>query len=398
MPAPLAETLRPSRLEEIVGQAHLVGRGKPVARMLATGTLPSLVLWGPPGVGKTTLARLLARGTGRRFFELSAVAAGKDDIRKVIESARPKPSDGLFAHADAQGPSPVLFLDEIHRFNKAQQDFLLPYVEDGTLVLIGATTENPSFEVIGALLSRCRVLVLEPLTQDEEQTIVSRGAESLGATLDGDALTLVARLAGGDGRRALNLLQSAVELYGPAPTAAEIAETAQTRTLRHDKGGESHYDLVSALIKSMRAGDPDAALYYLARLIEGGEDPKFIARRMVIFASEDVGLADNTLLTLANGVFAACASTGYPECAIPLAHGAVALALAPKSRRAYDGLRAAQAEVRDSGDLPVPLGLRNAPTGLMKTLGYGEGYAMYGEAQRLPDELAGRTFLPESVE
>ena len=389
---PLADRLRPGALTEVVGQAHLVAPGAPVERMLATGRLPSLILWGPPGVGKTTLARLLARGTGRRFFELSAVAAGKEDLRRIVEPLRAAKTGGnLFSNE----PSPVLFLDEIHRFNKAQQDFLLPYVEDGTIVLVGATTENPSFEVIGALLSRCRVLTLKALTREDEREIARRGAAALRADLSQEALDAVASLAGGDGRRALNLLEGAVELYGPSPTPEEIAAAAGDRKLRHDKDGESHYDLASALIKSMRGGDPDAALYYLARLTEGGEDPKFIARRMVVFASEDVGLADPTMLLLANAVFAACASVGYPECAISLAHGVAALALAPKSRRSYDGLRAAEAEVRASGDLPVPLSLRNAPTGLMKTLGYGEGYAMYGDAQRLPDEIAGKRFLGE---
>ncbi len=391
MPPPLADRLRPDALAGVVGQAHLTAPGAPVERILATGRLPSLLLWGPPGVGKTTLARILARGTGRRFYELSAVAAGKEDLRRIVEPLRAANAAGtLFAEE-----SPVLFLDEIHRFNKAQQDFLLPYVEDGTIVLIGATTENPSFEVIGALLSRCRVLVLRPLGPDAEREIVARGARSLGATLSDDALALVAGLAGGDGRRALNLLEAAVDLYGPSPAPEEIAAAAGERKLGHDKDGESHYDLASALIKSMRASDPDAALYYLARLTEGGEDPKFVARRMVVFASEDVGLADPAMLALANSVFRACETIGLPECAIGLAHGAVALALAPKSRRAYDGLRAAEAEVRASGDLPVPLSLRNAPTDLMKTLGYGEGYAMYGDARRLPEGIAGRRFLPE---
>ncbi|RYG70645.1 replication-associated recombination protein A, partial [bacterium] len=315
---PLADRLRPEALDAVVGQEHLTGSGKAIERMLATGRLPSLILWGPPGVGKTTLARILARGTGRQFFELSAVAAGKDDLRRIVDPLRASRKT-LF-----EEPSPVLFLDEIHRFNKAQQDFLLPYVEDGTILLIGATTENPSFEVIGALLSRCRVLTLRPLDLNAETEIVRRGARSLGADVDEAGLALVADLAGGDGRRALNLLEGAVELFGPTPTVEEIREAAQTRALRHDKDGESHYDLASAFIKSMRGSDPDAALYYLARLVEGGEDPKFIARRMVIFASEDVGLADPAMLALANDVFRACETIGYPECAISLAHGVAA--------------------------------------------------------------------------
>lgn len=392
---PLADRLRPVSLADYVGQAHLVGPGKPIARMIETGKVSSMILWGPPGVGKTTLARILARSTRREFYELSAVSAGKDELRKIIEQSQKLRSPStLFDAADQnEGRSPVLFLDEIHRFNKAQQDFLLPYVEDGTLVLIGATTENPSFEVISALLSRCRVFTLQSLEETDIAALLSRGANELGVELDAEASAYILRMAGGDARQSLALLDQTAELYESPVTKEKVEATQQSLHLRYDKKGEEHYNVVSAFIKSMRASNADAALYYLARMVEAGEDPKFIARRMVIFASEDVGLADSNALAVANAVFRAVEIIGYPECSICLGHGVVYLALAPKSRRSYDGIKSALQLVRETGNLEIPLKLRNAPTGLMKQSGYGKGYQMYGNEELLPDPIRGKRFL-----
>lgn len=391
--APLAELLRPATLDQVVGQGHLIGPGRPLTRMKEANRVLSMIFWGPPGVGKTTIARALARETGRRFFELSAVSAGKDDLRKVVEESRKKGPASLFSEQEeTDNRTPILFLDEIHRFNKAQQDFLLPHVEDGTLILIGATTENPSFEVIPALLSRARVVVLEPLSQAEVRLLLEKGAERLEAKVEPAALDYLSQFSGGDARQALNLLQDAAEIGQGEVSEEFLRQALRSRALKYDKGGEDHYNTISAFIKSMRAGQADAALYYLARMIDAGEDPKFIARRMVIFASEDVGLADPQALTLANAVFWAVEVIGYPECAINLGHGAAYLARAAKSRAAYDGIMSALAEVRESGALPVPLTLRNAPTKLMKDLGYGEGTL----TSHLPQGLEGKTFLPDS--
>lgn len=371
---PLAAQLRPQTLDEFVGQQHLVGPGKPLREAIEKQHRFSFLLWGPPGVGKTTLARLYATALGADFHELSAVAAGKADIKKLLNPATTTP--------------PVLFLDEIHRFNKAQQDFLLPYVESGALLLIGATTENPSFEVIPALLSRCRVFTLEALTTEDMHAVLARTK----LTLNEETIDWIIRAAGGDARAALTLIDETRSLYDEV-TVANLREAMQSQHLRYDKRGEEHYNTISALIKSMRASDENAAVYYLTRMIESGEDPKFIARRMVIFASEDIGMAQPTALVVANAVFRAVETIGYPECSINLAHGVVYLATAKKDRRAYDALRAAQAEIKRSGQLPVPLSLRNAPTKLMQDLDYGAGYEMYPEDDDLlPDELHGTTF------
>ena len=373
---PLANKIRPTNLEEFIGQAHLVGVGKPLRVATLQKHLFSFLLWGPPGVGKTTLARIYAKAMGAELAELSAVSAGKDDIRKLVGQPR------------LSATPQILFLDEIHRFNKAQQDFLLPYVERGELTLIGATTENPSFEVIPALLSRCRVFVLNELSSAEMADVIKR----TGFKLDKKATEWLIRMANGDARQAITMLENTGKLYDKITTET-LKETLQSSLLRYDKQGEEHYNTISAFIKSMRASNPDAAVYYLARMVEAGEDPKFIARRMVTFASEDIGVAQPTALVVANAVFRACETIGYPECAINLAHGVVYLAQAKKDRRAYDALRAAQADVKESGNLPVPLNLRNAPTKLMKELGYGQGYEKYTEADLLPDKLKGKKYL-----
>jgi putative ATPase len=374
---PLAVRLRPSSLKDFVGQQHLVGEGAPLRQAIENMALMSFILWGPPGSGKTTLARIYGESIGAEFFELSAVAAGKDDVRKVVKK-------NLFSTG-----TKLLFLDEIHRFNKAQQDYLLPFVESGELLLVGATTENPSFEVIPALLSRLRVFVLNKLSDGELAQIIKRA----NIPLTDDSLELITRLADGDARIALTILENTIRLYGQA-TPETIKNTAQKNIIYHDKAGEQHYNLISAFIKSMRASDPDAALYYLARMIEGGEDPKFIARRMVIFASEDVGLAEPSALFLANEVFRAVETIGLPECVLNLAHGATYLALAPKSRKVTDAITSAIEDVRQFGNLPVPLILRNAPTQLMRDLGYGRKSDNDADSL-LPEKLTGRKYLGE---
>lgn len=364
---PLAARIRPTNLNEYIGQSHLIGPGKPLTIAIEQQHLFSFLLWGPPGVGKTTLARIYAASLNLPYTELSAVSAGKEDIRKLI--------------AKTEEPQ-IIFLDEIHRFNKAQQDFLLPYVESGRIVLIGATTENPSFEVIPALLSRCRVFILHELTPEEIAQIIDRS----GVKLTAEAKEWLAEQANGDARLALTLLENAERLYGQV-TLEALKETLQNRFLRFDKKGEEHYNTISAFIKSMRASQPDAALYYLARLIESGEDPKFIARRMVIFASEDIGMAQPTALVVANEVFRAVETIGLPECQINLAHGVTYLASAKKDRSSYDAYFTALDDVKRHGNLPIPLMIRNAPTKLMKEVGYGQGYEMYSSESLLPEKL-----------
>jgi len=387
MAKPLAEVIRPQTLKEFIGQEHLVGQNKPIALAIKEGRINSMILWGPPGCGKTTIARVIANEIGGQFFGLSAVSAGKEDVRKIVKIAQTLPAGKT-----------VLFLDEIHRFNKAQQDYLLPYVEDGTLTLIGATTENPSFEVISPLLSRCQVFVLEPLTEENLREVIRRGLKELKIKrLPKDAEDFLMNFANGDARQALNLLEATNRLYKEI-SLANLKNALQSKFLRYDRLGEEHYNTISAFIKSMRASDADAALYYLARMVAAGEDPLFIARRMVVFASEDIGMAQPTALVVANEVFRACEIIGYPECQENLAHGAVYLALAKKDRSAYDAYMEALSDVKKYGNLPVPLQIRNAPTNLMKELGYGKGYEKYPNESLLPEKLKSKKYLRKKQE
>lgn len=375
---PLASRIRPKNLDEFVGQEHLVGLGKPLRVAIEKKELFSFILWGPPGSGKTTLARIYANAVGAEFFELSAVDSGKEDIKRVIQ-----PRGTLM-----QQKPRVLFVDEIHRFNKAQQDFLLPFVERGDITLVGATTENPSFEIISALLSRCRVFVLKGHTESDMEKIFSRTK----LKIPKDAKEWLSRMANGDARQALTVLETAEKLYAKI-SLDSLKEAVQSEHLRYDKKGEEHFNTVSAFIKSMRASQPDAALYYLARMVEAGEDPLFIARRMVVFASEDVGIAQPTALVVANAVFRACETVGYPECAINLAHGVAYLAESKKSRASYDAYGEAVADVKSHGNLPIPMHIRNAPTKLMKDIGYHKGYKLYDKESYLPEKLKKKKYL-----
>lgn len=378
---PLANKIRPASLAEYVGQKHLVGEGKPIRLAIEQGHIFSFVLWGTPGTGKTTLARIYANAINAEFYELSAVSAGKEDIRRIVKS----PS--------LDGRPRVLFLDEIHRFNKAQQDFLLPFVESGQLVLIGATTENPSFEVIPALLSRLRVFVLEELKDEDMAEIIGR----TGYQLNDDAREWLISMANGDARQAITMIENTSRLYDEI-TVETLTETLQSKFLRYDKHGEEHYNTISAFIKSMRASRPDAAIYYMARMLDAGEDPKFIARRMVIFASEDIGLAQPTALVVANAVFRAVETIGMPECGINLAHGVAYLSNCAKDRGAVEAYGKAMEDVQRHGNLPIPMQLRNAPTKLMKNLGYGKkGVDKTGD-DLMPEKLAKRTYFSKKPE
>ena len=382
---PLASKIRPETLAEFVGQEHLVGKGKPLRVTIEKKELFPFILWGPPGCGKTTLARIYANALGADFYELSAVDSGKDDIKKII--AKDRLFGPAFAKATA-GRAKILFIDEIHRFNKAQQDFLLPFVERGDITFIGATTENPSFEVIAPLLSRCRVFVLQALIDADMAQIIRRTKFKVPK----DAKDWLMAMSQGDARQAIGVLEMADKLYGKI-TLDTLKEALQSKHLRYDKKGEEHYNTISAFIKSMRASQPDAALYYLARMVDAGEDPKFIARRMVIFASEDIGLGTPTALVVANAVFRAVETIGYPEATINLAHGVAYLSQCKKDRRAYDAVFAALDDVKKFGALPVPLKIRNAPTKLLKELEYGKNYEKYDAESYLPEKLKKKKYL-----
>ena len=400
---PLAERMRPKTLDEYIGQKHLVGEGAILRQMIESGNIASFILWGPPGVGKTTLARIIAHQLQRPFYTLSAVTSGVKEVRDVIDKAKRNASmnSGLFAPTD--GRSPILFIDEIHRFSKSQQDSLLGAVEEGTITLVGATTENPSFEVITPLLSRCQVYVLKSLAKEDLLELLNRVLtkdeyiRSLGIQVKENEALL--RFSGGDARKLLNIIELVANSGVKEITNETVTKQLQQNPVAYDKDGEMHYDIISAFIKSVRGSDPQAAIYWLARMIEGGEDPKFIARRLVILASEDIGLANPNAMLLANTCFDVVNKIGWPEGRIPLAETTIYLATCKKDNSAYLAIDEALAKVRETGNLPVPLHLRNAPTSLMKDLGYHDGYLYphdfpghWVEQQYLPDELVGTTF------
>lgn len=400
MLAPLPERMRPHNLDGYVGQRHLIGQGCILRNMIDSGNLSSFILWGPPGVGKTTLSRIVAKSLGREFYTLSAVSAGVKDVRDVIDRAR---SNSIFSN----GLSPILFIDEIHRFNKSQQDALLGAVEDGTIVLIGATTENPSFEVITPLLSRCQVFVLKSLAVDDLQNLLNRAITTdeilKHRQIEVKETDALFRHSAGDARKLLNILEIVVGSFtGNAPVVIDnktVTSCLQENIAIYDKGGEMHYDVISAFIKSVRGSDPNAAVYYLARMLDGGEDPKFIARRLCILAAEDVGLANPNALLLANSCFQIVHTIGMPEARIPLAECTIFLASSPKSNSAYNAINEALAVAKETQTASVPLYLRNAPTQLMSDLGYADGYKYahdypghFADLEFMPEELSGRKF------
>lgn len=382
---PLAAILRPKNLDEFIGQKHLVGEGKPLRLAIESHQIFSMIFWGPPGVGKTTLARIIAKEAQAELYELSAVSASKDDIKKIIGNRIGNQTNLV---------KKILFLDEIHRFNKAQQDFLLPSVETGALTLIGATTENPSFEVISPLLSRCRVFVLKELSNEEMEEVINRGLKILKMKMTKSAKEWLINMANGDARQAITMIDNASTLYGDLKIES-LKNALQNSFLRFDKKGDEHYNTISAFIKSMRASNVDAALYYLARMVAAGEDPKFIARRMVVFASEDIGLASSSALLVANAVFRAVETIGYPECQENLAHGVAYLAKCPKDRSAYDAFMSALKDVQTYGNLPIPLSILNPVTSLMKDIGYGKDYDKYTKESLLPEKLKNKKYFRE---
>jgi putative ATPase len=399
MEAPLAERIRPQKLEDYISQLHLVGPSGSLTQQIARGVIPSMIFWGSPGTGKTTLAQIIAKQSNRPFYELSAINSGVKDVRDVIEKA--KQSGGLFT-----AKNPILFIDEIHRFSKSQQDSLLAAVEKGWVTLIGATTENPSFEVIPALLSRCQVYVLNPFSKEDLLSLLDRAIKK-DAFISAKKIKIkeseaLLRLSGGDGRKLLNIFELVVNASPEGQisiTNDKVLELVQQNTVLYDKTGEQHYDIVSAFIKSIRGSDPNGAVYWLARMIEGGEDVKFIARRMLILSSEDIGNANPTAFIMANNTFQAVSTIGYPESRIILSQCAVYLATSPKSNASYMAINDAQAIVKQTGDLPVPIHLRNAPTKLMKELGYGEEYQYshnyannFSEQEYLPDTITETKF------